>query len=134
MEIFEVMAVIRPFKALRPAKEKSYLVSSVPYDVVDRNEAKQLADKNDLSFLRVTRSEIDLDDNLNPYSPEVYKKAKENLEELKKHAPLLVDEKPYFYLYRLEMDGKAQVGIGATFSLDDYDNNVILKHEKTRKE
>ena len=134
MEIFRVMAVIRPFKALRPAKEKSYLVSSVPYDVVDRNEAKQLADKNDLSFLRVTRAEIDLDDNLNPYSPEVYKKAKENLEELKKQAPLLVDEKPYFYLYRLEMDGKAQVGIGATFSIDDYDKNVILKHEKTRKE
>ncbi|HKI77858.1 MAG TPA: DUF1015 family protein [Ignavibacteriaceae bacterium] len=128
------MAIIRPFKALRSAKEKSHLVSSVPYDVVNREEAKELAGENQLSFLRVTRSEIDLDENTSPYSPEVYKKAKENLDNLKKEAPLVEDEKPHFYLYRLEMNGKSQVGIGATFSVDDYDNNVIMKHEKTRKE
>ena len=128
------MAIIRPFKALRPTKENAHLVSSVPYDVVDREEAKELAGKNNLSFLRITRSEIDLDDNINAYSNEVYQKAKTNLENLKKEAPLITDEKDSFYLYRLEMDGKAQVGICATFSVDDYDNNVILKHEKTRKE
>ena len=128
------MAIIRPFKALRPTKGNAHLVSSVPYDVVDREEAKELAGKNNLSFLRITRSEIDLDDNINAYSNEVYQKAKTNLENLKKEAPLITDEKDSFYLYRLEMDGKAQVGICATFSVDDYDNNVILKHEKTRKE
>ncbi len=127
------MAVIRPFKALRPVKEKAHLVSSVPYDVVNREEAKELAGENNLSFLKVTRSEIGLDDKTDAYSPEVYKKAKENLDQLIKDAPLVTDETPHFYLYRLEMDGRAQVGIGATFSVDDYDNNVILKHEKTRK-
>jgi len=133
MEIFDDMAVIRPFKALRPTKEKAHLVSSVPYDVVNRDEAKELAGENDLSFLKITRSEIDLDDKTDAYSPEVYKKAKTNLDELIKNAPLVTDEAPHFYLYRLEMGGRAQVGIGATFSVDDYDNDVILKHEKTRK-
>ncbi len=134
MEIFIIMAIIRPFRALRPNKEKAHLVSSVPYDVVDREEARQLAGKNNLSFLKVTRSEIDLADNITPYSKEVYQKAKKNLEILTKEAPLITDTKDCFYLYRLEMDEKAQVGIGATFSVDDYDNNIILKHEKTRKE
>ena len=134
MENVSVMAIIRPFKALRPSKENAHLVSSVPYDVVNREEAKELTGQNSLSFLRVTRSEIDLNDNVNPYSSEVYQKAKNNLDVLKKEAPLVIDEKDRFYLYRLEMDGMAQVGIGATFSVDDYDNNIILKHEKTRKE
>jgi uncharacterized protein (DUF1015 family) len=128
------MAVIRPFNALRPAKESAQFVSSVPYDVVDREEACAAAEGNKLSFLRITRSEIELDKNINPYSPAVYEKAKENLERLKKNAPLITDEKPHFYLYRLVMGGRAQTGITATFSIDDYDNNVILKHENTRKE
>ena len=128
------MAVIRPFKALRPSKESAHLVASVPYDVVNREEAASLADGNELSFLRVTRSEIELDNNINPYSNEVYNKAKENLKRLRKTAPLVIDEKPHFYIYRLIMDGTEQTGIAATFSVDDYDNNVILKHEKTRKE
>ncbi|GBD87740.1 hypothetical protein BMS3Abin03_01674 [bacterium BMS3Abin03] len=127
------MAVIRPFKALRPTKEKAHLVASVPYDVVNRDEAKQLADDNKLSFLHVTRAEIDLPDDVDPYAKEVYEKAKENLNKLKTEAPLIVDEQPHFYLYRLIMDGRPQVGITATFAVDDYDNNVILKHEKTRK-
>ncbi len=127
------MAVIRPFRALRPSKENARLVASVPYDVVNRKEAKELAEDNPLSFLRITRAEIDLADSVDPYSPEVYKKAKKNLDEIKKTAPLITEEKPCFYLYRLEMNGRAQVGIAATFSVDDYDNNVIMKHEKTRK-
>jgi uncharacterized protein (DUF1015 family) len=128
------MAVIKPFKALRPSKESAQLVASVPYDVINREEAFAIAEGNNLSFLRVTRSEIELDKNINQYSPEVYKKAKENLQRLKKEGPLLVDEKPHFYLYKLIMNGKEQTGIAATFSVDDYDNNVILKHENTRKE
>ena len=127
------MAVIRPFKALRPAKEKAQLVASVPYDVVNREEAKQFAEGNPLSYLHITRSEIDLPEIKDVYSKEVYLKAKENLNLIIEKAPLRVDEKPHFYLYRLIMDGRAQTGICATFSVDDYDNDVILKHEKTRK-
>lgn len=127
------MAVIKPFKALRPSQESSHLVASVPYDVVNRDEAKVLAGKNNLSFLRVSRAEIELDENVNPYSQEVYKKANENLERLIKEAPMQTDDKPHFYLYKLVMNGRPQTGIAAVFSIDDYDNNVILKHEKTRK-
>ena len=128
------MAVIRPFKALKPTKDNAPLVASVPYDVVNREEAKQKAGENKLSFLRVTRSEIDLDDKLNPYSEEVYKKAKETLAQFKKEKVLVLDSKPCFYLYRLLMSGRTQVGIVGTFSVDEYDGNIILKHEKTRKE
>jgi uncharacterized protein (DUF1015 family) len=128
------MAVIKPFKALRPEPKSAPVVASVPYDVVDRNEAKEYAKGNPLSFLRVTRSEIEFDDSVNAYSPEIYTKAKENLDKLIKDAPLIMDERPHFYLYKLVMDGRSQVGIAATFSVDDYDNDVIMKHEKTRKE
>jgi uncharacterized protein (DUF1015 family) len=130
------MAVIRPFKALRPTKEKSQLVASVPYDVVNRDEAKSAAgglNGNPISYLHITRSEIDLPDENDVYSKQVYLKAKENLNNIIKQAPLNTDQKPHFYLYRLIMDGRSQIGICATFSVDDYDNDVILKHEKTRK-
>jgi len=127
------MAVIRPFKALRPTIEKAQLVASVPYDVVNKEEARQFAEGNPLSYLHITRSEIELSDGTDVYSKQVYQKAKENLNRIIKEAPLKVDDKPSFYLYRLIMDGRAQTGICATFSVDDYDNDVILKHEKTRK-
>jgi len=127
------MAVIRPFKALRPTKAKAQLVASVPYDVVNREEAKHFAEGNPLSYLHITRSEIDLPDVKDVYSKQVYQKAKENLNKIIKEAPLKIDERPGFYLYRLIMDGRAQTGICATFSVNDYDNDVILKHEKTRK-
>ena len=128
------MAVIRPFKALRPSKDVAEIVASVPYDVVNRKEAAKEAEGNPLNFLRVTRSELELDDSISPYSEEVYQKAKQNLEKLKSEAPLIIEDSPHFYLYRLEMNGKAQVGIAATFPVDDYENDVILKHEKTRRE
>jgi len=127
------MAVIRPFKALRPTKEKAQLVASVPYDVVNREEAADFAEGNPLSYLHITRSEIDLPNVNDVYSKEIYQTAKENLNRIIKEAPLKTEEKPSFYLYRLIMDGRAQTGICATFSVDDYDNDVILKHEKTRK-
>ena len=127
------MAVVKPFKALRPKKEIGELVASVPYDVVDKEEAREYVKDNPLSFLRVTRAEIELPDEIDVYSKEVYEKAKENFERLRKEAPLKIDEEEHYYLYRLEMNGHAQVGIAAAFSVDDYDNNVILKHENTRK-
>jgi uncharacterized protein (DUF1015 family) len=127
------MAIIRPFRALRPAKEVAHLVASVPYDVVNREEAAELAKGNPLSFLRVTRSEIELPAETDPYDKIVYEKAKENLERLRKEAPLIQDEEPKFYVYKLTMGTQEQAGIAATFSVEDYDNNVILKHEKTRK-
>ena len=127
------MAVIRPFKALRPTKEKAQLVASVPYDVVNREEAKSAAEGNPLSYLHITRSEIDLPNVKDVYLKEVYLKAKENLNKIIEDAPLKVDQKPHFYLYRLIMDGRSQTGICATFSVNDYYNDVILKHEKTRK-
>ncbi len=128
------MAVIRPFRALRPSKESAHLVASVPYDVVNREEARNLAKGNDLSFLRVTRSEIESDPSADPYSKEVYIKAKENLDLLTKQVPFHIDDEPRFYLYKLTMDKRSQIGIAATFSVDDYDKDVIMKHEKTRKE
>lgn len=127
------MAVIKSFNALRPTKESAQKVASVPYDVVDREEAKAYAEGNSLSFLRISRSEIELSAETDAYSKEVYHKAKENLQRIKQEAPLIMEDKPSFYLYRLIMDGRPQVGIAATFSVDDYDNDIILKHEKTRK-
>ena len=123
------MAVIRPFKAVRPDKKVVNLVASVPYDVVNREEAKKEAEGNPLNFLRITRSEIELPDEVHPYSPEVYQKAKENYLRLKSEAPLLQEESPRFYLYRQIMGEHSQIGITATFSVKDYDNDVIMKHK-----
>ncbi|MEW5843137.1 MAG: DUF1015 family protein [Bacteroidota bacterium] len=127
------MAVIRPFRAVRPNEKVAHLVASVPYDVVNREEAAELAKGNPLSFLRVTRSEIEIRDLKDVYSPEVYQKAKSNFERLKIEAPLVQDTDPHLYIYKLTMGSHSQVGIAATFSVDDYDNDVIKKHEKTRK-
>ncbi|HEX2866708.1 MAG TPA: DUF1015 family protein [Ignavibacteriales bacterium] len=128
------MAVIRPFKALRPKENVAHLVASVPYDVVNRDEAALMAQDFPNSYLRITRAEIELGKDVNPYSDEVYQKAKENLAKIKNEAPLVTDEKPHLYVYKLVMGNQEQTGIAATFAVDDYDNNVILKHEKTRKD
>lgn len=127
------MAVIRPFRALRPDEKVAHLVASVPYDVVSREEAAELAKGNPLSFLRVTRSEIEMPDVEDVYSNEVYQKAKENLERLKSEAPLLIDDNPHIYIYKLVMGNHSQVGLAATFSVEEYDRDIIKKHEKTRK-
>ncbi|MCE1189180.1 MAG: DUF1015 family protein [Ignavibacteria bacterium] len=128
------MAVIRPFNALRPAPEVVNQVASVPYDVVNTKEARAFAEGNPFSLLNVTRSEIHFPDNTNPYSDEIYATAKLKLEQIIEKAPLVVEETASLYFYRLIMNGRAQTGIAATFSVDDYDTNVIMKHEKTRKE
>ncbi len=127
------MAVIRPFRAVRPETNVTHLVASVPYDVVNREEAAELAKGNPLSFLRVTRSEIELEAKVDPYDKLVYQKARENYLRLKDEAPMVQDDKAHFYVYKLKMGDQEQVGIAATFSVADYDNDVIKKHEKTRK-
>jgi uncharacterized protein (DUF1015 family) len=126
------MADIRPFRALRPAPERAAAVSSVPYDVVSTEEARQLAADNPLSFLHVTRSEIDLPAGTDPYSDAVYAKAKSNLANLRERAPLVLESEPSLYFYRLRMGQHEQTGVAAGFSLDEYDRDVIKKHERTR--
>ena len=128
------MAFIRPFRALRPAPEVAPRVASVPYDVVNTEEARALARGNPLSFLHVTRSEIDLPPDTDPYSREVYAQAARNLEELKRAAPLLLEPEPAFYFYRLRMGRHEQTGLAAAYSVDEYDKDLIKKHERTRRD
>ena len=128
------MSVLRPFRAVRPARESAAAVSSVPYDVVNTDEARQIADGNPLSFLHVTRSEIDLPDGADPYSPQVYERAKENLAALRARAPLVDEDEPSLYFYRLRMGGHEQTGVAGCFSIDEYDRDLIKKHERTRRD
>src|SRR5215207_2535577 len=128
------MSSLHPFRALRPAPGSAPRVSSVPYDVVSTDEARQLAAGNPLSFLRVTRSEIDLPHDTDPYSSIVYAKARENLRELRERAPLLLDEPPALYFYRLQMGAHQQTGVAGCFSLDEYERDIIKKHERTRRD
>ena len=128
------MSAIRPFKALRPAPDAASRVASVPYDVVNTEEARALAAGNPLSFLRVTRSEIDFPDSADPYSDAVYDKARANLEEIRKAAPLVSETEPSIYFYRLRMGEHEQTGVAACFSVDEYDRDLIKKHEKTRRD
>lgn len=126
------MAIIRPFKAVRPKKELVNLVASVPYDVVNREEAANLVKDNPINFLRTTRSEIEMPNSVNAYDKSVYEKAKENFNKLVKEA-MVQEEEANLYIYHLTMGDQKQVGIAATFSVDDYDEDIIKKHEKTRK-
>ena len=128
------MAVIRPFRALRPRADRAQLVASVPYDVVNTDEARALADGNPLSFLHVSRPEIDLPAGTDLYSDAVYRKAVENYEKLIADCPLEKETEPSLYLYRLIMGEHEQIGIVATCSIDEYDNSTIRKHERTRRD
>jgi uncharacterized protein (DUF1015 family) len=109
-------------------------VASVPYDVVSTDEARALARGNPLSFLHVTRSEIDLPPKSDPYAPDVYAQAATNFERIKREAPLVFEDDPCCYFYRLRMEGREQVGLAAVFSLDEYDADRIKKHERTRRD
>ena len=128
------MAVIRPFRALRPRPEQAQFVASVPYDVVNTEEARALANENPLSFLHVSRPEIDLPPGTNIYSDAVYRKAVENFEKLVAACPLEKEAEPSLYLYRLIMGDHQQIGIAAVCSIDEYDNGTIRKHERTRRD
>ena len=128
------MASIHPFRALRPEPEAAPAVSSVPYDVVSTEEARRLAAGNPVSFLHVTRSEIDLPPDADPYSAAVYAKARENLDTLRRTAPLVLDDEPALYFYRLRMGAHEQTGVAGCFSVDEYEADVIKKHERTRRD
>src|SRR4051812_42891857 len=123
------MALLAPFRALRPTPESAARVAAVPYDVVNAEEAAAVAAGNPLSFLRVSRAEIDLPKDTNPYADAVYSKAVENFNALKKSAPLVTEESPSVYVYRLRMGAHEQTGVAACFSVDEYDRDVIKKHE-----
>jgi uncharacterized protein (DUF1015 family) len=128
------MASIHPFRALRPEPAVAPAVSSVPYDVVSTEEARQLAAGNPLSLLHVTRSEIDLPPGTDPYASQVYAKARENLQALRRQAPLVTDASPSLYFYRLRMGQHEQTGIAGCFSVDEYEADIIKKHERTRRD
>ena len=127
------MATIHPFRALRPRPSEAARIAAVPYDVVTAGEARLLAEGQPLSFLRVSRAEIELPDGTDPYSDAVYRRASENFSKLKQTA-LVVEETPSVYLYRLRTDLHEQVGVAACYSLDEYDRGVIKKHERTRRD
>jgi uncharacterized protein (DUF1015 family) len=126
------MSSIYPFAALRPVPAAAARVAAVPYDVVSSEEARALADGNPLSFLHVSRPEIDLPPGTDPHGDEVYARAALNFVRLKQAAPLVMEDAPSFYVYRLHMGQHVQAGIAACFSVDEYDQNLIRKHEKTR--
>ena len=128
------MSRVSAFRALRPKPEAVARVASVPYDVVSTNEAKVLAHDNPLSALHISRAEIDLPADTDPYSSAVYEQAATNFSLLKSSAPLIVEEQPSLYIYRLRMGTHEQIGVAGCYSLDDYDKNVIRKHEHTRRE
>ena len=128
------MAIIKPFKALKPKKELAEQVASRPYDVLNSQEAKKEAAGNNYSFLRITKSEIDLPDGIDAHSQQVYDKAKANLELFIQNGTLFNEEKPCYYIYQLVMNGKSQTGLVCVSSIEDYFNDVIKKHELTRPE
>ena len=128
------MAFVFPFRALRPRPDRAAAVAAVPYDVVSADEARQLAAGNPLSFLHVSRPEIGLPPDTDPYAEAVYDEAKRNFERLKADAPLVFEPEPALYLYRLRMGDHVQSGVAGAYSVDEYDADVILKHEKTRKD
>jgi uncharacterized protein (DUF1015 family) len=126
------MSAIYPFKALRPAPKAAAAVASVPYDVVNTDEARELAEGNPLSFLRVSRPEIELPAGTDPHGEAVYGLAAKNFARLKELAPLVVEEVASLYVYRLHMGAHVQSGVAACFSIDEYERDLIKKHEKTR--
>ncbi|HSN57990.1 MAG TPA: DUF1015 family protein [Clostridiaceae bacterium] len=128
------MAILRPFKAIRPKEEFACRIAALPYDVMDSAEARIMAKDNPYSFLHVDKAEIDLDENVNAYDKKVYQKARENLDKLIDDGAMVQDERPNLFIYRLVMNGRAQTGIVGCTSIDDYMNGVIKKHEHTRED
>jgi len=128
------MAKVKPFKGIRPKEDIVDKVASLPYDVMNREEAKKMAEGNEKSFLRVVRSEIDLDDSIDAHDKVVYEKARKNLDKFIEEGTLNQDKKEKYYIYRQLMFGRVQTGLVACTSIDDYENDIIKKHEFTRPE
>ena len=128
------MVTISPFKALRPAAEFAKQVASRPYDVLNSKEAKTEAQGNNVSFLHITKSEIDLPETVDVHAQDVYDKAKENLDAFISRKVLFRESKACYYIYELTMNGKSQTGLVCGSSVNDYENDLIKKHEFTRPE
>ncbi len=128
------MINISPFRALRPQPQFAKQVASRPYDVLSSKEAKTEAAGNPHSFLHVTKSEIDLPPATDIHSNIVYERAKENLDAFTSRSVLFLESKPCYYIYELQMDGQAQTGLVCCSSVEDYENDLIKKHEHTRPE
>jgi len=126
------MATIKPFCALRPKPELAARICELPYDVMSSAEAREIAAGNSLSFLHVSKPEIDLPADIDVYAPDVYAKGRENFAKLQAESALAVDARPSFYLYRQIMGQHSQTGIVAVASCEEYLNNIIKKHELTR--
>ena len=126
------MAIIKPFNALRPIQELAKEVASRPYDVLNSEEARTEAKENPVSFLHVTKSEIDLPVGIDMHSKDVYSKAKENLQQFIKDGILFKEEKPCYYIYQLIMNGRSQTGLVCVSSVEDYFKDLIKRHEFTR--
>lgn len=126
------MAILKPFKGFRPSTDIAQQLASLPYDVMNSQEAAAMADHNPYSLLHITRSEIDCAEGIDVHAQEVYDKAVENYNHFKQEAWLVQDEKPKFYIYAQTMDGRTQYGIVGAASVDDYLNGIIKKHELTR--
>jgi uncharacterized protein (DUF1015 family) len=126
------MAIIRPFKALRPPVHLAAQVAALPYDVMDTKEAKEMAGNNSNSFLHISRPEIDLPENIDPYSDQVYEQGTKNLTDFINRKVLLQDPIPCYYIYRQRMGNVVQTGLVACAAVDDYQSGVIKKHEQTR--
>jgi uncharacterized protein (DUF1015 family) len=128
------MAILKPFRGLRPPVELAAQVASRPYDVLNSEEARREAEGNPYSLLHIIKPEIDLPVNIDEHSPEVYQKAADNLELFKTKGWLKQDVREYLYIYAQTMDGRTQYGIVGCASVDDYLNGVIKKHELTRSD
>ena len=127
------MVTLRPFRALRPNPSDAAAIAAVPYDVVNTDEARALAEGNPLSFLRVSRAELELPPGTDPYSSAVYDRAAANFAKLRQGS-LVVEDEASVYFYRLRMGQHEQTGLAACWTLDEYDRNIIKKHEKTRRD
>lgn len=128
------MAIVKPFKAFRPVQELASKIAALPYDVMDSDEAREMVKDNEYSFLHVDRGEINLPEDVDMYSPVVYETSRDMLNKMINDGLYIQDEKPCFYIYRQVMNGRGQTGLVSCASIDDYINNIIKKHEKTRAE
>ncbi|MDE7018624.1 MAG: DUF1015 domain-containing protein, partial [Lachnospiraceae bacterium] len=128
------MADIIPFRALRPRTDLVEKIAALPYDVYNREEAREKVEHDAYSFLRIDRPETQFPGDYDMYAPEVYEKAASMLQEMIERGEFVTEDVPAYYVYELIMDGRSQVGIGACASVDDYESGIIMKHENTRAE
>lgn len=125
------MSTIRPFRGIRPAEGLAAEIAALPYDVYSSSEARKIVQSNPMSFLKIDRAETLLPEGTDIYSPEVYRKARQTLDDMIRDGAFVQDEGNRYYIYALTMDGRTQTGLVACASVDDYLDNVILKHENT---